>query len=78
MKDGFMTPANHVRFEAKKLFGEVGQIIDGSIAYITLKGGGPTSIIRMSTITCSSSPRARRKSCSAMRRSSYIKTKPIS
>ena len=42
MKDGFMTPPNHVNFEAKKLFGEVGQIIDGSIAYINLKGGGPT------------------------------------
>ena len=42
MKDGFMVPPKHVNFEAKKLFGEVGQIIDGSIAYINLKGGGPT------------------------------------
>ena len=42
MKDGFMTPSNHVNFKAKKLFGAVGEIIDGSIAYITLKGGGPT------------------------------------
>ena len=42
MKDGFMTPPKHVNFEAKKLFGSAGQIIDGSIAYITLKGGGPT------------------------------------
>lgn len=42
MKDGFMTPPKHVNFEAKKLFGAVGSIIDGSIAYITLKGGGPT------------------------------------
>ena len=42
MKDGFITPPNHVNFEAKKLFGNKGQIIDGSIAYINLKGGGPT------------------------------------
>jgi mannose-6-phosphate isomerase-like protein (cupin superfamily) len=42
MKDGFMTPPKHINFEAKKLFGAMGQIIDGSIAYITLKGGGPT------------------------------------
>ena len=39
-----MTPPNHVHFEAKKLFGSVGQIIDGSIAYINLKGGGPTEM----------------------------------
>jgi mannose-6-phosphate isomerase-like protein (cupin superfamily) len=42
MRDGFMTPPKHVNFEAKKLFGEMGRIIDGSIAYIHLKGGGPT------------------------------------
>ncbi len=42
MKKGFMTPPKHVNFEAKKLFDNVGEIIDGSIAYITLKGGGPT------------------------------------
>ncbi len=36
-----MTPPKHVNFEAKKLFGPMGQIIDGSIAYIKLKGGGP-------------------------------------
>ncbi len=41
MKEGFITPPNHVNFEAKKLFGNVGEIIDGSIAYINLKGGGP-------------------------------------
>ena len=41
LKDGFITPPNHVHFEAKKLFGAVGQIIDGSIAYISLQGGGP-------------------------------------
>lgn len=37
----FMTIPNHVNFRAKKLFGEVGQIIDGSIAYIDVNGGGP-------------------------------------
>lgn len=42
MKEGFLTPPNHVNFEAKKLFGEMGKIVDGSIAYINLKGGGPT------------------------------------
>ncbi len=41
MREGFMTPPDHVNFEAKKLFDGVGEIIDGSIAYITLKGGGP-------------------------------------
>ena len=40
MKDGFMTPPHHVNFEAKKLFDGMGEIIDGSIAYINLKGGG--------------------------------------
>ena len=42
MKDGFMTPPHHVNFEAKKLFDGMGEIIDGSIAYINLKSGGPT------------------------------------
>ena len=42
MKAGFMTPPKHVNFEAKKLFGSMGQIMDGSIAYIRAKGGGPT------------------------------------
>ena len=37
-----MTPPEHVNFEAKKLFGSMGRIIDGSIAYISMKGGGPT------------------------------------
>ncbi len=37
----FMTPPNHVNFKAKKLFGQMGEIIDGSIAYIDLDGGGP-------------------------------------
>lgn len=37
----FMTPPKHVNFKAQKLFGQMGQIIDGSIAYISLDGGGP-------------------------------------
>lgn len=40
MKD-FITPPNHVNFLAKKLFGNVGEIIDGSIAYLEKQGGGP-------------------------------------
>lgn len=38
----FMTPPKHTAFQAKKLFGEMGQIVDGSIAYIDVNGGGPT------------------------------------
>ena len=41
MKNGFITPPNHINFEAKKLFDSVGEIIDGSIAYLNLNGGGP-------------------------------------
>lgn len=40
----FITPPNHVNFKAKKLFGEMGTIIDGSIAYVDLNGGGPTEL----------------------------------
>ena len=29
MREGFMTPPDHVNFEAKKLFDGVGEIIDG-------------------------------------------------
>lgn len=39
--NGFITPPDHVDFKAKKLFGNVGNVIDGSIAYIDLNGGGP-------------------------------------
>lgn len=39
--DEFMTPPKHIHFLAKKLFGENGQILDGSIAYIGVNGGGP-------------------------------------
>lgn len=41
MKD-FITPPNHVNFLAKKLFSEMGEILDGSIAYLEPEGGGPT------------------------------------
>lgn len=37
----FVVPPKHINFKAKKLFGELGQIIDGSIAYIDFNGGGP-------------------------------------
>lgn len=39
--DNFITPPNHVNFKAKKLFGNIGQIIDGSTAYLNINGGGP-------------------------------------
>lgn len=42
MKNGFMTPPAHINFEAKKLFGAMGEIIDGAIAYMHLNGGGPS------------------------------------
>ncbi len=37
----FMTPPNHKRFSAKKLFDESGKIKWGAIAYIEKGGGGP-------------------------------------
>jgi mannose-6-phosphate isomerase-like protein (cupin superfamily) len=40
--NGFITPPNHVNFSAKKLFTDLGEVIDGSIAYLDKKGGGPT------------------------------------
>lgn len=40
----FVTPPNHINFLAKKLFGDVGEIIDGSIAYLEKDGGGPTEL----------------------------------
>ncbi|BCI59530.1 cupin domain-containing protein [Solibaculum mannosilyticum] len=41
--DGFMTPPNHLDFKAKKLFDGMGSILDGSIAYVGINGGGPTT-----------------------------------
>lgn len=40
MKD-FITPPNHINFLAKRLFSNLGKIIDGSIAYLEPNGGGP-------------------------------------
>ena len=42
MKEGFITPPNHVGFAAKNLFGASGRILDGAIAYLAPDGGGPT------------------------------------
>ncbi|PXV64474.1 chorismate mutase [Dysgonomonas alginatilytica] len=42
--DDFTTPPNHIHFVAKKLFGDCGKIIDGSIAYIEVGGGGPCDL----------------------------------
>ena len=42
-KDDFITPAAHVGFLAKRLFGrEEGRIKDGAVAYLEPGGGGPT------------------------------------
>ena len=41
MNNEFITPPNHVNFKAKKLFDEIGSIMNGSIAYIEVNGGGP-------------------------------------
>lgn len=39
--DEFITPPNHENFKAKRLFDSIGEIIDWSIAYVDLNGGGP-------------------------------------
>lgn len=44
MDNEFMTPPNHVNFKAKKLFANVGEIIDGAIAYVDFNGGGPVQL----------------------------------
>ena len=43
MKD-FITPADHINFLSKRLFTDEGEIINGSIAYIAPKGGGPVEM----------------------------------
>lgn len=40
----FITPLNHVKFHAKKLFSNAGEILDGSIAYLEPTGGGPIEV----------------------------------
>jgi mannose-6-phosphate isomerase-like protein (cupin superfamily) len=42
--NGFMTPPDHVNFLAKKLFANMGEIIDGAIAYLDKNGGGPAEV----------------------------------
>lgn len=42
--EDFITPPNHINFLAKKLFGNCGEIIDGSIAYLDINGGGPVEL----------------------------------
>ncbi|WP_221412101.1 cupin domain-containing protein [Dysgonomonas sp. ZJ279] len=37
----FTVPKDHINFLAKKLFDNCGEIIDGSIAYLDVDGGGP-------------------------------------
>lgn len=37
----FITPPEHIHFLAKRLFGDCGEIKDGSIAYLEPGGGGP-------------------------------------
>lgn len=41
MNAEFMTPPDHVNFKAKRLFGKMGEILDGAVAYIDPQGGGP-------------------------------------
>lgn len=43
MKD-FVTPPDHINFLAKKLFGNCGEIVDCSIAYLEANGGGPANL----------------------------------
>ena len=40
--ENFVTPPNHINFSAIKLFENIGEIVDGSIAYLEKDGGGPT------------------------------------
>jgi len=44
MNGEFITPPNHVNFLAKQLFRNCGEIIDGSIAYLEVEGGGPVQL----------------------------------
>lgn len=39
--EDFLTPPDHIRFRAKKLFQAGGVITDGAIAYLQPGGGGP-------------------------------------
>ena len=46
----FVTPPEHINFLAKNLFGNCGEIINGSIAYLNPMGEGLFNYIRTSTI----------------------------
>jgi len=50
----FMTPPKHVNFRARKLFGEMGRIVDGSIAYIDLNVSikSEKTILQKNCISC--------------------------
>ena len=52
MKEGFITPPEHFDFEAQKLFGDTGRIIDGAIAYLSPGGDGPVKQHTTATTTC--------------------------
>ncbi len=38
-----VTPPDHIKFQAQKLFGNLEGVLDGSIAYIEPGGGGPST-----------------------------------
>lgn len=38
------TPPEHINFKAELLFGKIGEIVDGAIAYIDKEGGGPIDL----------------------------------
>ena len=40
----FVTPPEYIDFLAKNLFGNCGEIINGSIAYLEPNGGGPVQL----------------------------------
>lgn len=42
--DEFITPPGHINSLAKKLFGNCGEILNGSIAYLKPSGGGPVDV----------------------------------
>lgn len=48
----FVTPPEHINFLAKNLFGNCGEIINGSIAYLEPTGEDLFNYIRTSTIIC--------------------------
>lgn len=39
--DGFIIPLEHIRFLAKRIYGNCGEIIDCAVAYLEADGGGP-------------------------------------